>query len=251
MLFSIKKILEALLLPQTFIFILLIISIILILRRKKSGKIWLGSTLILYYLLSITPISNFMLNSLENEYSISENPPPSIAYIAVLGGGAISEQSSLPVTSRLTRSSIFRLLEGIRLFNKAKDGYLILSGGQTGNLMQKESESTIMKDLAILLGIDQQKIILESKSHDTYEEALEIKKIVGDKPIMLVTSAYHMPRSVYIFRKIGLNVIAAPCDYRAQKILKYNIFDFLPTSFENSSIAIREYFGRIYYRLFR
>jgi len=251
MIFILKKLVQVFLLPPTLIFLLLIISFVLITLKKKWGNKLLLVAIIFYYILSISPISNSLLKGLENKYAIVEVIPAEVKHVVVLGGGTRNSFSLLPPTSRLAPSSTARVLEGIRLYNQINDCYLILSGGGWRFFSPKEKSCTQMKNLALLFGVDEEKIILESNSRDTYEEAKEIKKILGIKPFLLVTSSYHMPRSFYIFKKLGLNAIATPCDFRAQGKNKYNFFAFLPNNLGNSTTAIKEYFGILFYRFLK
>jgi uncharacterized SAM-binding protein YcdF (DUF218 family) len=251
MIFTLKKLFQAFFLPPTLIFILLFISLLLIIFRKKWGKILLFISIMLYYLLSIAPISDSLIRKLEDKHRFINIPRADVKYVVVLGHDTRNPNSLLPATNRLSPPSMARTLEGIRLYSKINDAYLVLSGGSGGIFFQKEKPCILMKKLALLFGVEEERIILESSSRDTYEEAKEIKKILGDKRFLLVTSAYHMPRSIYIFKKLGLNAIAAPCDFRTRGERKYDFFAYLPFSLENSTKAIREYIGLLYYRFLK
>ncbi len=78
-------------------------------------------------------------------------------------------------------------------------------------------ESKIMADLAIELGLDKRDIVEESAALDTEDQAILIKKIVGKDKFILVTSAFHMPRSMAFFRKNGMDPIPAPTGHRIIK----------------------------------
>ena len=250
MIYILKKMMQAFFLPPSLILLLLVISLILIYMKRKWGKRLLFVTIIIYYFLSINPVTELLLMSLENKYPFIDVPSQEIKYVVVLDGGIINNQSVLPPTSRLSSSSNARVLEGIRLYNQINDGYLILSGGGSSLFLQEESPCLFMKDMAMLFSVEEQRIVLECQSRDTYEEARELKKILGSKPFLLVTSAFHMPRSMYIFKKLGLKAVAAPSDFIAQGKKRYIFFDFLPkiSCLMNSSLAINEYFGLIFYR---
>lgn len=250
MIYIVKKMMQAFFLPPSLILLLLVISLILIYLKRKWGKRLLFATIIIYYFLSIKPVSDLLLIGLENKHPFVDVPPQKIKYVVVLDGGIVNSQSTLPPTSRLSSSSNARVLEGIRLYNQINDGYLILSGGGSSLFLQKEKPCLLMKNMAKLLGVEEQRIVLECKSRDTYEEAKEVKKILRSRPFLLVTSAFHMPRSMYIFKKLGLEAVAAPGDFKAQGTKGYIFFDFLPKfqNLINSSLAINEYFGLIFYR---
>jgi len=251
--FFLKKLVLALILPPGLIFLLLVVSFILIYLRKKWGKRILLVSILLYYCLSISPVSNMLLKGLENKYPVVTTPPLNIKYVAVLGGGASNKFSGLPSTSRLNPSSTARLLDGLRLFNKIEDAFLITSGGGTNNKTMEQETCFQMKNLALMLGFNEERIITTCNSRDTNEEAKDIQKIVGNQSILLVTSAFHMARSVFLFEKQGINLTPSPCDFLAQNKLKYRIQDFLPQPMRlrNSTLAIKEFIGLIFYKIFK
>jgi len=85
-------------------------------------------------------------------------------------------------------------------------------------------------------------------SRTTRENARFAARLSGSPSVILVTSAYHMPRAVLSFRKEGVSVLPAPTDYKANRS-PYTIADFLPTSeaFANSYKALHEYLGLVGY----
>jgi uncharacterized SAM-binding protein YcdF (DUF218 family) len=134
---------------------------------------------------------------------------PEVRWIAVLGGGHTSVPQ-LPANSQLSGSCLSRLVEGIRAHKSLPGSKLILSGGA---LYDPVSDAVVLADVALMLGVDRQNLILEMLSKDTEDEARFIHKIVGKDPFVLVTSASHMPRSMALFKKLGMQPIAAPTDY--------------------------------------
>jgi len=95
-------------------------------------------------------------------------------------------------------------------------------------------------------------ILVTEKVKNTYEESLALAKMISIKSsIILVTSAYHMKRSKYLFEKQGFNVIPYPVDFKSSNI-KISIMSFMPNidSLFKTSLFIRENIGRLYYKLF-
>ncbi|MFN3599456.1 MAG: YdcF family protein, partial [Aquificaceae bacterium] len=127
---------------------------------------------------------------------------------------------------------------------------IILSGGSPlGNLPEAE----IMKQLLEELGVERRNIITDTKSRNTYENALYVKEICdkrGFKKIVLITSAYHMPRAVKTYQKMGLEVLPYPTDFKQDK--RYNLYSFIPrmSVLHDSYKALREYLGSLAYDLF-
>jgi uncharacterized SAM-binding protein YcdF (DUF218 family) len=253
MLFFIKKFLQAFFLPPGLIYLLFFLSLILIILKKKWGKRLLVFTLVLFFLLSIMPVSNLLLKTLENKYPPLLTPPKDIKYIVVLGGGALNRDTQLPSTSRLSPSSTARLLEGIRLFNQLEDAVLVTSGGNSRNIPIQQLTCSQMKELAVLMGIQKDKILPLCDSRDTYEEAKNIQQLLGEQSFLLVTSAFHIPRAMFILNKIGLNPIPAPANFMGQSKYNYSYSPFLPAAiyFTYSSSAIREHIGQIFYRFLK
>lgn len=251
--YFLKKLIQALFLPASFIFFLLVLALVLIVLRKKLGKALLFFSIAIYYLLSITPISHSLLRGLENKYSVVVAVPDYLQYVVILGGSDLNSLSGLPPTSRLGPSSLARITEGIRLFNQLEDGYLVTSGGNSSYEGRSGSSCVQMKNLAVSFGVDDKRIIPECNSRDTHEEAREIKKILKEEPFLLVTSGYHMRRAMYIFEKLGMNPMAAPCEMKAQSKGKYTFRDFIPAFWvlENSSLALNEYAGLLFYRFLK
>ncbi len=191
-----------------------------------------------YYVFSIVPVSDLLLRPLERTYPpLSESDFQRTNKIVFLLGG--------PETDILRSNGLLKTYRG-QGFNKIK-AEIIISG--TDPLNPGESEANREKNFLINQGISPNNIILEDKSRNTFENAKDIKKIVGSKPFFLVTSAYHMPRAVEIFQKLGTNPIPAPTDFKTSR--GYNVLDFFPSGsgLKKSGLALHEYFGIIFYQL--
>ena len=193
------------------------------------------------FLIFSTPyISNMLLYPLERWEPVGK-VDENVKFVVVLSGGAHRRKD--PISS-LGESSLKRLLEGIRICNHLKNCTLVLSGGSVLG-SPKESKS-MGKVLGVLKG--NAKVKIEGMSRDTYENALFVKRIVGNNPFYLVTSAYHMKRSLFIFKELGMNPIPAPCDFLTEKP---TFSDYFPSwrGFRKSTVALHEYIGMLYYRL--
>jgi uncharacterized SAM-binding protein YcdF (DUF218 family) len=112
-----------------------------------------------------------------------------------------------------------------------------------------EDVPLLMKELMISLGVKEGLIIVENRSRNTFESAVNLKSLMVNREFILVTSAGHMPRSLLSFRQMGMNPAPAPTDYLA----KMGPFDgnFLPNvnSLVRSDLAVHEYFGMLWYSL--
>jgi len=228
------KILEMFLLPSVFVLVLILIGIILIFRKKrgKLGKILIILGILLYYLFSITPVADLIISPLEKQYQpVQKEELNKADKIVLLLGGK--------------ESDVLRASEVLRLYNL--QSAIIISGRDP--LSPKIEEAKEVKDFLVERGIPSENIILEDKSRTTKESAENLKNLVVEEPFFLVTSAYHMPRSMESFQKMGANPIAAPADFKIKE--SYDILDFFPDAqnLRNSDIALHEYFGILWYRL--
>jgi len=133
--------------------------------------------------------------------------------VVVLGGG-VSGKGSLRPTDQLSGLSLQRTLCGVDLFAEGHAPRLVLTGGTADILGESPRESVAMRQLALRLGVPEQAILIDDLARTTYENALGVKRVLGQGSILLVTSASHMPRATGLFRKQGFDVTPAPCSYR-------------------------------------
>ncbi|MBC7189792.1 YdcF family protein [Candidatus Aerophobetes bacterium] len=232
------KLLQQLLLPGFFVWLLILAGAIFLifLKRKNSGRLLIILGLSLYYLFSITPISDLLLYPLENKYPDLKEEDVEKSDIAVLLLGG--KEADV-----LRASEIFRLSS---LKNhKIK---IIISG--THPLYPEKREALDVKKFFIERGLKEENIAIEEHSRNTWESARNIKKIVKDKPFFLVTSAYHMERAIREFEKVGTKPIPAPTDFKIKEE-KYNFLDLLPDAqnLRNCGLALHEYLGILWYSL--
>jgi len=243
------KILQAFLLPSVFVFILMLLGVGLILiKKKRAGKIILILGIVLYYLFSITPVSDFLISILENQHRYpTKSQIDSIDTVVVLSGGIKNRNLLLP--SALGNSTLFRLTEALKIYFLKEEKPLIIVSG-TSPIDRIEKESLFGAKFLESFNVPKEKIIWEVMSGNTFQHAREVKKIIKDEPFLLITSAYHMPRAIKTFQKAGLSPIALPTDYQYENF--YTILSFLPQAenLKKSNLAFHEYFGILFYRLF-
>lgn len=256
--FLFKKIISPLLFPLTLCMGLLVIGLILLwfTRRQRAGKVVTTLAFMLLMLLSYGPVPTFLLRRLESKYppvllsSSTQAPVPptlsSVKWIVVLGGGHTSDSRVTAVTN-LSRSTLYRLVEGSELHRRLPGSKLVVSGSA---IFRSDSEAVAMAKVAEGLGIDRQNIVLEEQSNDTEEQAQFIKQIVGNEPFIMVTSASHMPRAMALFSKQGMNPVPAPTGHRiTEATLMPRDYYPQPGHLENSEVAIYEYLGMMWARL--
>lgn len=245
-----KKILTILIYPASVFSLIGFWFSFLLLKNKVTSKakfIFLGS-FFLFVIITMQPTAAIMVHSLENNYSslIDTNKIKEAEYIIVLGGG-YNDGDEMPESSLLSSGSLSRLIEGIRLKQINKNAKLIFSGGKP--YTENHTEASIYQNAYKSLTNDTIPQILSEIPHNTKSEADEAFKLVGNKKMLLVTSATHMPRAMYLFQKMGCNVTPAPCDFFVKKVKYYPNFPS-GNSIKQAEIAIHEYVGILGYKLF-
>lgn len=233
--FFLKKLLSLILLPPTLFIILFLIIAVISKRRVVSLLAFFGAFGL--YLLSVEPVKDMLYKPLEEAYPVPREVQADV--LVVLGGGSYN-------TGILKEDSMKRLLTGF-ILHKRYNLTIILSGGASiGNLPEAE----VMKQLLEELGVDKSKIFTEVRSRDTFENAKYVKEICEKhnfQRVVLITSAYHMPRAVETFMKAGLEVIPYPTDFKQDK--RYNLYSFIPKMgvLNDSYKALREHLGGLAY----
>jgi uncharacterized SAM-binding protein YcdF (DUF218 family) len=218
-------------------------------KKQKTGRVLVSAGICLLALLSFDPVSEKLIGPLEHRYGmyVSEDMNDRAEFVVVLGGGHVSDPS-IPVTGQINDSSLVRIVEGVRVYRSNPGSKLVLSGGSVSDPV---TEASVAADIAKITGVDEADIIMESDSLDTKDQARLIKPIVGDSRFVLVTSAYHMPRSMAMFRKAGMNPVPAPTGHLARKKRRLTIGSFFPDalSLERSEAALHEYLGIVWAKL--
>jgi len=242
--FFLKKFITFFVEPLGMILLLFVLGLYYLFVNKNSlAKVFLSLSLGLLLLFSYEPFSNFLVKNLENQYTKYEYKQD-INYIHVLGNGHNTD-SSQPLSSHLGSAGTKRVLEGVIIHFKTPDSKLIFTGyeGETD-----VATARMNADLAIALGVKEENIIINGNPKDTKEEAEFTKKFLGSEPFVLVTSATHMPRSMRLFKSLGLNPIPAPTDFHKKDFKGYLQAPEI-SSLENSRIAMHEYIGILWAKI--
>jgi uncharacterized SAM-binding protein YcdF (DUF218 family) len=246
--FILKKLITPFLLPPGIFAVSLLASTVwfLIKRDRKAGF----TTLIigcLVWLLSLPPVGFALLEGLESRHSLPTQPDGDV--IILLGAGIHEKVPDFSGLGTPSEHALSRVVTVVRLYQTFRLP-IIVSGGKI--FEHRTAEALILKRFLVDLGVSSQDIITEENSHDTMENALYTRRICdrfGYKHPILVTSAYHMNRSVVSFKKAGLDVIPFPTDFKTWEHRTFRWTDYLPGSFKNSRLAIKEYIGIFFYNL--
>lgn len=239
--FYLKKLIAAFLEPLPIFVLLMVIGMLVLwwFRHVRSASRFLTLALIWLLIFSLFPFPDYLLRSLESRYPPLTRMPKHTHTIVVLGGG-VRNNTEFPANTQLSSASIARLMEALRLHRSKPNSQIILSGGRVFN---SPSESVAMNNLAIALGVRPANLLIENGSRDTYHEAKYLRKRLGKRPFVLVTSAVHMPRAMALFEAQGLHPIAAPAQYLAKSHTM--LMDWIPNAVNllHADIALHEYIG--------
>jgi uncharacterized SAM-binding protein YcdF (DUF218 family) len=207
-----SKILPPFFYPIGFSFILLVISLFFF-KKQKLHKLLIYLVLFIIFLSGNRYTAFAFTRSLEWQF-IQQGEMPSAEVIVLLGGA--TESASFPRATVEVNGAGDRILYANHLFRQGKAQYILLSGGSIDWLETGNTPAQDMADILLELGVPEENLWLENTSKNTYENALECKKILNEHKIdriILLTSASHMPRALALFEKQGLQVIPAPTDY--------------------------------------
>ncbi|MDR1057849.1 MAG: YdcF family protein [Coxiellaceae bacterium] len=243
------KILPLLFLPTAIILYLLLWAII----TRKRLAIILAATI-----LTVTslPVSYKILMRYVENYAIKRLPAniSNADAIVVLSGMLVTVNSTHGLVSEWADGGPNRFFAGIELLKAKKAKYLILTGGKSPQQPDSPPEGEVLAQYAQNFGIKKNQIIVTGEVQNTYDEAKAIKEIVLIRKfhkIILVTSAFHMPRAVLLFKQFGIyNIEPYPVDFRVG-VENSTLIDFLPSGFSlgRFEFALRELIGVVYYCL--
>lgn len=207
--------------------------------------------LLILVVASLTSFGALIMGPLEERFQRPSPAPDNVAGIIVLGGG-FEGAINLARGGYDVNSGGDRFIEAVALARRYPDAKIVISGGTGTVLLEGEGDADTAVRLFEALGIPRSRLILEPESRNTYENIENIRTLVSPRPgdtWLLVTSAFHMPRSMGLFRKAGFPIEPWPVDYRTSGregvgVLRDNVIDALSTT----TMAIREWCGLIAYK---
>ncbi|NEW90310.1 YdcF family protein, partial [Rhodopseudomonas sp. WA056] len=199
-----------------------------------------------------SPLGNVLLLSLSERYPPWHDAGRAPDGIIVLGGAINSEVSAARNTVELDASAE-RVLATLDLARRYPQARIVYSGG-SGNLIQRSAaEAPLAGELLERFGLAAGRLVLEDKSRTTAENAANTRALVSPKPgelWLLVTSSFHMPRSIMAFRAAGFDVVAYPVDWRTRgREDVARPFATLAAGLARTDVAAHEWAGLLAYRL--
>lgn len=254
-----SKLLPLFLYPLGLACILMVVALVMWWRRSRWVPFPISLALMVLLLASNNWIAHGLVQSLEWQHLPPKTLPTADA-IVILGGAT---KSAFPPRPGVDLSEAGdRVLYGAQLYREGKAPIVISSGGRVAWRGGGPSESADMAQILNTVGVPSSAILQDPTSLNTYQNAVNVKKIMqarGIRRILLVTSAMHMPRSLRIFQRQGIDAIPAPTDFLVsqQEIEEPNsspqaiVLSLMPDTerLDRTTRALKEYIGMVVYRL--
>lgn len=254
MFFYLAKIVWFVVQPTSAMLLLLLLGVAMLWTGyARAGRRVVLAAALLFLVAGLSPLGHAIMLPLEDRFpsaDLSSGPPPH--GIIVLGGAQdmlVSEARGRPALTEAGE----RIVEAAMLARRFPEAQLIISSGVSKLIYERSSEAQGTLAIFKALGIDEDRIRLEDRSRDTYENAMFTKDMANPAPgqrWLLVTSANHMPRSIGCFRKAGFAVEPWPVDYRTRGPEDLTRFFSRPSSgLRRVDLAVRQWAGLVAYRI--
>ncbi len=222
--------------------------------RRPAGRALVLIAAGALWLLAIEPVRDALVSPLEERYAalpVAAAASAGADAIVLLGGGLYEKAPEYGGRDSLGRHALMRTVYAADLALRAK-----LPVYPTGGRVLSETtepEGAVMKRWLVRLGVPEARVHAETAANNTWENAARIRAMMQDagiRRVLLVTSAIHMPRSVWAFERQGVEVIPAPCAFIAERE-PYDLRSWLPrwNVLADSGDALHEYLGILWYRL--
>ena len=248
--FWISKLAWFVIAPDSLLLLLILCVCVLLWRKRYRPARWLlGVIVFVLLVVGLFPVGQWVFYPLETRFSTNPPLPESVTGIIVLGGGENAPRSEIWKQVEVNESAE-RLLSFLTLAKQYPQAKLVFTGGSGRLLDQQFSGASVAKMLLQEHGLDLSRLVLEHQSRNTYENAVCSKTLVNpdpDETWILITTAWHMPRSVGIFRKVGWPVIPYPVDHWTEPGDLLEIGFDLAGRLRSLKIATKEWTGLLSY----
>ncbi|GAP11004.1 uncharacterized conserved protein [Bellilinea caldifistulae] len=251
-----SKFLPLLIYPLGLACLLILLSLLL-----RVSPVWQKRLVVLALVLLWLGGNRWVAYSLTYTLERKIHPPaelPPADVILVLGGG--TESSDAPRSGVEVNGAGDRVIHAVRLYRQGIAPYILLSGGNIEWLSARTTTPALeMRELMLFMGVPDSVLILQDQSQNTAEDVFYSTQILRERgfdKVILVTSAQHMPRAVYLFREQGIDVIPSPADYSItdaewrslwQANFPAQIINVLPNAgyLSMTTTSLKEYLGML------
>ena len=218
-------------------------------RTAKATLLVLSATL---YLLSTEAAARVVLGSLERAVPHVGSVQMAAADAVVVLGGGVKTGAFTPdgqPAAVLAAEAQARLVHGY-LIARDLNLPIVVSGGRVLDDERVPAEAVVASETLRRLGMPAEAILTEERSRTTFENARFVRESFGFERVILVTSAYHMPRSLFSFAAAGLDALPAPTAFRTDQ-RPFQPYMLLPNAraLHDTATAFRERLGMLWYRL--
>ena len=224
--------------------------LLLVLGARRLGHALLGLSILALLAIAVLPVGAWLLEPLEERFPTVRTLEGPVDGIVVLGGSVDSTISAARGAAALTEYGD-RMTAAAILARRHPDARILVTSGEAAIVPKGVSEGPYMRQLLVDLGVAEDRIEVEGRSRNTAENALNTRRLVGaapDERWVLVTSAFHMPRAVGCFRRLGWDISPYPVDYKTTGqggTIGFN----LRAGLERVHLAMKEWIALVAYRL--
>jgi len=241
-------------LPGSILMMLTVLAagVVLLYMRPRAGRIWLTAVVAAYWLLNC-PIGEALLTrTLDDGYKplVRAADARGAAAVVMLGGGGSIVRTGNRELSFETDSSALRALETARVYHLLASPLVIVSGGSTKKLVGAPPESEAHRSALLALGVPAARIVTESESQNTHDEAVVVGRMLRERglgTVVLVTSSVHMRRALATFAAQGIAAVPSPSPLHGDRLSKP--FPMTPNGASGNVTdqAIHEWTSAVYY----
>jgi len=217
---------------------------------RRWWAVWLGCTML--YLLAMPLTGDALMRFVEDGNQVVPIRQVEKADAVVVLGGMVRYVPGASMGE--WGEAADRFFAGVSLYHAGKAPLLVFPAGRMPWMPHVPPEGQLLREWALLQGVPAQDILITREVQNTADEAREVRALLKNSAlprVILVTSAFHMPRAAMMFRFAGIDVESYPVDFRTDYYRELTPYDVLPSvrGLENSELALRELIGLAYYRL--
>jgi uncharacterized SAM-binding protein YcdF (DUF218 family) len=253
MFFTLSKVLGFFAVPSNFLIAIGVAGLVLLCTRLRRLASWLIVTsVVLIAIAGLSPLGNALILPLEQRFpawDASRGPPDGIVVL----GGAIAPEVSAARGATALNDAAERVTAAAELAERYPNARIIYCGGTNALIFNEDAEAPFAVRQLMALGVAHERITAEEQSRNTIENAVFARLIARPKPgerWLLVTSAFHMPRAMAVFRAAGFPIEAYPVDWRTRGPADaVRWFGSLSDGLSRTDIAVHEWVGLFAYRL--
>ena len=221
-------------------------------RRAAMGKRLSFASVVALLVVGLSPLGNALILPLEERFPAYIDDGTPVAGVVVIGGTFDTEATNVHGQMALNETGE-RLIALGDLARRYPDATIVYSGGGSEFTPDTTPEATLVEHTIGQLGIAPGRVVYERRSLNTFQNALYSKALAKPKQgerWLVVTSAFHMPRTMGVFRAVGFDVVPYPVDYRTagQRSL-LRPFGFVGEGLRRTDVAAKEWIGLFAYYL--